>query len=76
MKKEREVTVERQTDVMLGAISFPCHPKAKIFVYEGAKGPCSARCPFCSRFAKFDLDKMLSIPMQPAQGALRRMGEK
>lgn len=64
--------MERHDDVMMGAIPFPCHAKEKFFVYEGAKGRCSAKCPYCSKIAKFDIDEMRSIPMRPVKGALQK----
>lgn len=59
-----------------GMISFPCCPKEKIMVYEGASGKCSIKCPKCGRYAIFDYDRMKSVPGETLRGASHRLRTK
>ena len=59
-----------------GIIRFPCHSKAKILVYEGAKGQCSAKCPSCDRFALFHLEEMKAEPIGAIRGAIHKASTK
>ncbi|MDO4977889.1 MAG: hypothetical protein Q4E53_11575 [Eubacteriales bacterium] len=54
-----------------GNIPYPCCPKEKNVVYEGAKGKNSSKCPRCGRFILFDYDQMTAAVIGQVKGATK-----
>lgn len=52
-----------------GYITYPCCPKEKNLVYEGAHGKNSCRCGRCGKFLLFDYDKMEANIISAVKGA-------
>ena len=72
-KSEREVLMEKMQQQVEGMIPFPCHKKEKVFVYKGARGHCSLRCPSCDQFALFDFGAMTATATEAAKGQLHQI---
>ena len=68
--------MKRNSNNPSGIISFPCHSKEKVLVYEDAKGCCSVKCPYCDRVALFNFDTMESAPSGAARGVIDRLLKK
>ena len=65
--------MRKNNNILRGVIPFPCHSKEKVLVYEGARGCCSIKCPYCEKIALFNFDTMESTPSRAARGALHRL---
>lgn len=65
--------MERKNNNPIGVIRFPCHSKEKVLVYEGARGRCSMKCPYCDKIALFNFDTMESTPSGAARGAIHNL---
>ena len=65
--------MEKEIIEAMGIIHFPCHSREKIIVFNGTKGRCSARCPYCNRFAMFDFDTMESVPISAQRGTVHKL---
>ena len=59
------------TDRIKGCIGYPCCPKEKIVVFIGSHGGTCDKCPNCGKFARFDLDNLISVPTPPIRGLMR-----
>ena len=56
-----------------GFISFPCCPKEKNLVYEGAHGKSSCRCARCGKYVLFDYDEMNGHMIRAVRGATHKI---
>lgn len=56
-----------------GYIEYPCGCKAKILVYDDARGSTSIQCPVCKKYAVFNYDRMTAVVAKAAKGAVHTM---
>ena len=49
-------------------IPYPCCPKEKAVVFQGAHGRASYKCPNCGKYAVFDYDTLTSKPGKVCRG--------
>ncbi len=56
-----------------GYIEYPCGCKAKILVYDDARGSTSIQCPVCKKYAVFNYDSMTAVIAKAAKGAVHTM---
>lgn len=60
---------EKDSRKIIGRISYPCHPKKSVVVFDGTKGEVSSACPVCGAFIRFNFDTMESRKARMIRGA-------
>ncbi len=63
-------------EAIKGYIPFPCCPSEKKMVFISGQGRVSDKCPKCSKFATFDLDKMVSWNSKALRGIVNKQNNR